>query len=888
MANNIQGASKVDEIVNAWTKLEKVVTSNVEILERYSKSASSLPSDYVKQVEETRKAQEALNKALEEAKSKQKEYTNLVQAEERIIKKTAKVKADLAASTSKEAKEYHKLNEAKKAADKANRDEAKSLIKSVGLYNQVQQRINKLTKQYNDLATKKALGRKLNLDEEKSLVNLTKKLATYQNTLKKVDGDIGKHQRNVGNYKSAFNGLNVAVSQIGRELPAATVSMQTFFLGISNNIPMLQDEITKLINTNKQLAASGKPTVNVMKKLGGAVFSLTNLISLGTTLLVIYGKDVIDFASKAFEGSKSVNILKKEQESLNAAFESTELKDVIQNLFELQSTLELAKNGVVSKKEAVKKYNEVLGDNLGYVDDIETAEDNIVKKSGAFVKATLIKAAANHVAAEAAKALAENYKEELKTNETLDKQRARLEKNIEEKRGREAKAGRGTVSRLEGNKENIKKEGEEITEGYRKMYDKMLSDIKLLEDEFNFNLEGGNTDDDTKKRSTVEKLGFKTPEESAKEFQEYAKEIMDVLEKHFGVEAGKIDPIKLPPLDTEDFKVGLTKLQVATDEFIDRLSFSSIDQSPLSSLRTFFDGTFEDLILGANSTAEEFAITFNAIGEVAKQTFGMISDLSNQTFENELNNLNKQYENQLQFAGEGTAARERLEEQYEERRAVIQARQAKAQKEQALFNAGIVTFQSAIAAYASQLIPGDPTSIIRAQIAAGVAAAFGALQIGFIASQKIPQFWQGGITEGGQIMVNDDPLGIKGDNYKEVIKEPSGKLHFPQGKNVKMNVPKGSKVYPTYTDFNSELDKILDVNGINFKENVVDSRAQIVQVNNTGATALDMDRIIGKHFSNIKQMNIDFNERGIKKYLSKGNATTILHNNRTSGKGFSV
>ena len=46
------------------------------------------------------------------------------------------------------------------------------------------------------------------------------------------------------------------------------------------------------------------------------------------------------------------------------------------------------------------------------------------------------------------------------------------------------------------------------------------------------------------------------------------------------------------------------------------------------------------------------------------------------------------------------------------------------------------TASSALKAYASQLIPGDPTSLIRAQIAAAVASAFGLAQVAMIAKQQ--------------------------------------------------------------------------------------------------------------------------------------------------------
>ena len=140
-------------------------------------------------------------------------------------------------------------------------------------------------------------------------------------------------------------------------------------------------------------------------------------------------------------------------------------------------------------------------------------------------------------------------------------------------------------------------------------------------------------------------------------------------------------------------------------------------------------------------------------------------------------------------------------------------------------------------------------------------------------------------------MVNDDPYNIKGSNYKEVIKEPSGKIHLPQGKNVKMTVPKGSKVYPNYDEFNDEFNRVLNSNNVfPFRDSI--TRPDLPLVIDKGINANDMDRIIGKHFnkhfSSIKSNNIIFDENGIKKWMSNGSGKTFIHNNQVEFKGLSV
>ncbi len=77
---------------------------------------------------------------------------------------------------------------------------------------------------------------------------------SYRKILDEVDSKLGNFQRNVGNYASGFNGLNNSVQQILREAPSAAVSLNTFFLAISNNLPQLFDEITRAKESMQALA----------------------------------------------------------------------------------------------------------------------------------------------------------------------------------------------------------------------------------------------------------------------------------------------------------------------------------------------------------------------------------------------------------------------------------------------------------------------------------------------------------------------------------------------------------------------------------------------------------------------------------------------------------
>ncbi|MCP4064240.1 MAG: hypothetical protein GY740_13455, partial [Gammaproteobacteria bacterium] len=176
-------------------------------------------------------------------------------------------------------------------------------------------------------------------------------------------------------------------------------------------------------------------------------------------------------------------------------------------------------------------------------------------------------------------------------------------------------------------------------------------------------------------------------------------------------------------------------------------------------------------------------------------------------------------------------------------RKAIQTRQAKAEKKQALFKVAIDTAQAIVSSIAkSPETFGLPFSAF--------AAAAGLAQSAIIASQQIPQFWQGGTVEqGGTIMVNDDPFGKKGSNYKEVAETPKGQLLFPQGKNVKMNVPKGTKIHSTYTDF------LNDINSNLFKPNniaPIDMRSGIIpMIQNNGMDKNDLKEVFSNEIGRL-------------------------------------
>lgn len=148
---------------------------------------------------------------------------------------------------------------------------------------------------------------------------MRKQIMEVSQELKEAEAETNRFYRNVGNYASGWNGLNVSVQQILREMPNAAMSMNTFFLAISNNIPMLVDQINLLREANKAAAAEGKATTSIWKALSGAFFSWNTVISVSITLLTVYGGEIVKWIGNLLKAKEQNDYLKEAMEGVNEA-----------------------------------------------------------------------------------------------------------------------------------------------------------------------------------------------------------------------------------------------------------------------------------------------------------------------------------------------------------------------------------------------------------------------------------------------------------------------------------------------------------------------------------------------------------------------------------------
>ena len=224
-------------------------------------------------------------KALKEQTEAIRQSKEAMTLKEIQAKQLIQVQAKLSANTTELAQDIEKEKLALSESTRELKENAKLTSEQIGAYDKASIKLNQMTKAWKNLA----IVQKENSIEGKAL---KKQIDELDMTLKSVDASMGIHRRNVGNYGNSFNGLSNSINQVTREMPAFVNSAQMGFMAISNNLPMLIDQIGLLKERNAQLNAEGKQGVPVWKSVASALFSWQTLMGVGITLMVTYGKEI--------------------------------------------------------------------------------------------------------------------------------------------------------------------------------------------------------------------------------------------------------------------------------------------------------------------------------------------------------------------------------------------------------------------------------------------------------------------------------------------------------------------------------------------------------------------------------------------------------------------
>lgn len=350
-----RATKKLSEYKDSYAKLQKIkydIDSSNSTVKRVKEETSALQSTNKWIIANT----ESVKEADRQIKQLKKDFSALSDEEKVGDTGTAKIRQiqQLAAQRLVE-------EEAVRKTIKAQKDQIIQSNAEEGSITALRKQLILLIKDYDDLGRVRRGG-----DAGKALLT---QISNVQKELNAAEQASGRFQRNVGNYASAWNGLGNSVQQVARELPSLAVSANTFFLAISNNLPILVDEIAKVrkeyANFKAELKAGNKDVkavAPVWQQLTRSILSWQTALVVGLTLLSVYGKDVIKWIGSLGKARDvTLDLLSAEQEMALArksawssiAKEQTQL-DILYNKLKNVTLSTTERNAAV--REWVKNY----------------------------------------------------------------------------------------------------------------------------------------------------------------------------------------------------------------------------------------------------------------------------------------------------------------------------------------------------------------------------------------------------------------------------------------------------------------------------------------------------------------------------------------------------
>lgn len=394
----------------ADSQMGQQLLNDIINLKNQIKALDDTMKPHIQTLTEVEKAEQRLaylqsdeGKRLTELKRKISELTSSRRQQQAAIDPIAQAQQKLAYAQSEENQQLKLYSTQIKEANRVAQLQATIAASAEGSYNRLsaQYELNKIKLNKMSQAEREAADSGKKLEAETN--------AIYQQMIKLQEAT-GNYRLSVGHYQRTWDGLGISISQVVRELPAAAVSLNTFFLGISNNIPMVVDEINRLRAQNKALQAEGKATVSVTKSIVKALFSWNTALVILLTVFSMFGGQIIKWIGNLFKGRAAVISLTDALDNIAKELEETNggYGDNIVSLKQLQQEWKNLKT--TAEKNQWIKDNKSEFDKLGTtVNDVTDAENIFVNNTEAVIGALRLRAKA----AAAQKLAAEQYEKAL-------------------------------------------------------------------------------------------------------------------------------------------------------------------------------------------------------------------------------------------------------------------------------------------------------------------------------------------------------------------------------------------------------------------------------------------------------------------------------------------
>lgn len=385
----------------ADSEMGQQLLNDILNLKNQIKALDDQMKPHIQTLSEVEKAEQRLaylqsdeGKRLLELKAKIAELTSARKQQKATVDPLAQAQEKLAYAQSEENQQLKLYSTQIREANQIAQLQATIANSAEGSYNRLsaQYALNKIRLSQMSAAEREAADSGKKLEAETN--------AIYQQMIKLQEAT-GNYRLSVGHYQKTWDGLGISISQVVRELPAAAVSLNTFFLGISNNIPMVVDEINRLRKKNELLRAEGKETVSVTTSIAKSLFSWNTALVVLLTVFSMYGKEIITWIDRTFAGRDAAKSFEDALEDLNDELEKGSTGSYGQQIAVLRRLSENWKD----LGDNIKAQTQWIKDNEKEFSKLGITIDSINDANNAFVNNTESAVAAYKARAKAEAAL---------------------------------------------------------------------------------------------------------------------------------------------------------------------------------------------------------------------------------------------------------------------------------------------------------------------------------------------------------------------------------------------------------------------------------------------------------------------------------------------------
>ena len=708
----------------------------------------------------------------------------------KLLKQISSLESQLAVANTEQFKSVQRLRAERTEAVKLAKQESQLAGTERNTLARAEALIRKYTQEKKNLnlATKEGIA--LNASYNKAIENAN-------NFTKKYGDTISNQRKNIGNYKSA----NIELIQVLREMPAFANSAQTGFMALSNNLPQLAERIKIMRSENVGWGAT-------LKQLGGQLIGFNAIIAIATTLLTVYGKDIVAFVQGMFSANSVTEVGKRLQKDFakatleatkNVAEESGRLKVLRAAIEDTELPMSKRLKAIAKLKEEFPKYFKDLKDedllNRRVATAYELAAEGILKKARA-------------QAASAKITQLESQKLEIEAERERD--RIQSDKDIAAASGGTTRTRRGIGGDLVPYKVSEAKLKAEITHEIIKNERVYANKIGLIQKEQDFYIKKvtENSDFELDKAEKVAKAKKDKVDKDKGDKKEplifkdiFGKDDIDAQGKEIEARVAlavkqyydALDKMLGDPDKPNQFRKALEELQkggVEGEESAELLLSIKIEEASKKK-------TKEDL--------DKYLKELETIGKISQEFLSNASDIGGIIFDKQLLRLDEEkraIEDKYALEAELIKANFTTIEERDKALAILAIKKAaedeairkkelQAKQKQARFQRNLDIAQITIAtSLAVMKIWNDdkvPTAAKPGYIALAIST--GAAQLAKAIATPIPQYAEGTQDhKGGMAVVGDG-------GRKEVVQTPDGKTYLTPDKSTIVDLPQHTKVF---------------------------------------------------------------------------------------------